>query len=81
MVFEFGALDSQTLLGGMESLWISVIENQGFHYGYVTESDKQNTLTLFQSLFNPQDEEWQKSVLKKGIDALTEALSNLEKHY
>jgi hypothetical protein len=79
MVFEFGTKNSQTLLGGMESLWISVIENQGFHYGYQTDVDKQKTLTLFQSLFNPQDEAWQKAVLEQGDEALFEALRNLEK--
>jgi hypothetical protein len=79
MVFEFGTKDSQTLLGGMESLWISVIENQGFHFGYETEADKQNTLRLFESLFKPQDEDWQKAVLLQGEEALSEALRNLEK--
>ncbi len=80
MVFEFGTKDSQTLLGGMESLWISVIENQGFHYGYVAEADKQIIGTLFESLFNPQNNAWQKSVLEHGNQALTDALGNLEKN-
>ena len=80
MVFEFGAMDSQTLLGGMESLWIAVLENQGFHHGYATEADKQNTRRLFESLFNPPDEVWQKAVLTQGEEALSEALGNLEKN-
>ncbi len=80
MVFEFGTKDSQTLLGGMESFWISVIENQGFHFGYKTDEDKQNTRVLFESLFNPQDEAWRRAVLEQGQEALTEALRNLEKN-
>lgn len=81
MVFEFGTKDSQTLLGGMESLWISVIENQGFHYGYISDEDKQNTRHLFESLFNPQDKAWQKVVIERGEAELVEALSNLENNY
>ncbi len=78
MVFEFGTMDSQTLLGGMESLWILVIENQGFHYGYKTEADKQNTRRLLESLFNPQDVDWQNAVLEQGEQALSKAVINLE---
>lgn len=81
MVFEFGTRDSQTLLGGLESLWISVIENQGHHYGYKTADDERRTQDLFQSLFNPQDTTWQRDVLKQGEQALTEALFQLEAHF
>ncbi len=81
MVYEFGTRDSQTLLGGLESLWISVIENQGHHYGYKTSRDERQTQDLFQSLFNPQDTTWQREVLAQGEQALTEALFQLEAHF
>lgn len=79
MVFEFGTLDSQTLMGGLLSLWISVIENQGHHFGYASSEDEQKVQKLFELLFNPQNVEWQKTVLTQGLEALKQSLQNLEK--
>ncbi len=79
MVFEFGTLDSQTLSGGLLSLWISVIENQGHHFGYASAEDEQSTQKLFEMLFNPQDMIWQRAVLTQGLEALKQSLQNLQK--
>lgn len=79
MVFEFGTLDSHTILGGMKSLWISVIENQGHHYGYATTEDQSKIQKLFGELFNPQDETWQKTVLDQGLRELEKSLQALER--
>ena len=79
MVFEFGTMDSQTLLGGLKSLWISVIENQGHHYGYATTEDQIKINQLFAELFNPQDEQWQKQILEQGLRELEKSLQALEK--
>jgi hypothetical protein len=79
MVFEFGTMDSQHLWGGLNSLWISVIENQGTHYGYSSLEDEKMTQRLFEQLFNPQDFNWQQTVLEKGTQELLQSLSHLEK--
>lgn len=79
MVFEFGTMDSHTLFGGMKSLWISVIENQGHHFGYQTTEDEEKIKQLFSELFNPQEETWQRQVLEQGLRELEKSLQALEK--
>lgn len=78
MVFEFGTMNSQTLTGGLLSLWTSVLENQGHQFGYASPQDEKSTQKLFEKLFNPQDVNWQKSVLTQGLSALTMSLQQLE---
>ncbi len=77
MVFEFGTMDSQTLAGGLKSLWITMIENQGANYGYQTVSDQLKTRQLFEELFNPQDYQWQQKVLEQGSRELQKSLEHL----
>lgn len=70
MVFEFGTLDSQTISGGLKSLWTSTLENQGYHYGYGTNHDRRVIRRRFEKLFNPQDSFWQKKVAEQGVQQL-----------
>lgn len=70
ITFEFGTMDSQTIRGGLKSLWTSVLENQGRHYGYVLEKDKQLIDRHYQALFNPPSPQWQQRVLQTAADSL-----------
>lgn len=76
MVYEYGTMDSQTLKGGLKSLWAFTKENQGHYHGYKTIFTKEQTEKQFEELFNPQDLEWQKSVLKQANDSIENALTN-----
>ena len=38
--FEYGTLDSQTTLGAIKSLQISVLENQGVQHGWASPADQ-----------------------------------------
>lgn len=73
MVFEFGTLDSQTLSGGLASLWTSVLENQLRFYGAASPHDKEIVKKRYEMLFNPQDINWQKAVIEQGFSALRKA--------
>lgn len=79
MVFEFGTMDSQTLLGGLRSLWISVTENQGFYRGFKSHDDQLEIEKEFTTLFNSQDDLWRQQTLSQGLEALVNALENLIK--
>ena len=66
MVFEFGTMDSQTIIGSFQSLKNMVYENQGFQYGYIDEASKARTEKQFMDMFNPSSEEWRTRVLQKS---------------
>ncbi len=70
MTFEFGTMDSQTIIGGFYSLRNMIFENQGFHYGYKDENSKKLIQSDFLEMFNPSDPEWRKKVITDGTSTL-----------
>lgn len=78
MTYEFGTMDSQTLIGGLRSLWMTVLDNQGHQNGYLSKEDAKQSLKDFEKLFNPQSEEWQKAILNGGNEAFDKTLKNFE---
>jgi hypothetical protein len=78
MTFEFGTMDSQTILGGLTSLWITAVENQGHQHGYALDEDQSNVRDSFELLFNPQDEAWQRAVMTQSEEALTTTLKRFQ---
>lgn len=77
MVFEFGTLNSQKISGGLKSLWASILENQGYHHGFGTKHDRRLIRRRFEQLFNPQDKQWQQSVVDQGTEQLLSAYAKL----
>lgn len=76
LTFEYGTLDSQTLLGSIKSLYRIVKENQAYHFGC---DDCQNVQNDFDEMFNPSERKWQDDILKetdKGIASLIELLKH-----
>ncbi len=71
MTFEFGTLDSQTILGGFKSLRNMIYENQGFHYGYKNSQSEKRAKKLFKEMFNPSDLNWREKVFRQSKEALT----------
>ncbi len=70
MTFEFGTMDSQTIMGGFYSLRNMIYENQGVHHGYKTENDKDTVKKDFLDMFNPSDQSWRQKVLSQGTETL-----------
>ena len=66
MTFEFGTMNSQTILGGFFSLRNLVFENQGFHHGYADQSSEKKIKKDFLDMFNPPDKEWRDQMITKG---------------
>lgn len=73
-VFEYGTLDSQKVLGSIESLRRMVLENQGFHNGYADVDSQKEANELFQEMFFPHDEVWKQSILRQTKDLLAPLL-------
>ncbi len=77
MVFEFGTMNSQTIRGGLRSLWASILENQGYHNGFGTKHDRKLIRKKFEELFNPQNAKWQHEVATQGTEQLLNAYNKL----
>lgn len=78
MAFEFGTMDSQTLKGGLFSLWTSTLENQGFHNGYLSPQDEIQVRANYEALFNPQDYRWQVSIVAQAIDTMNTTMNRFK---
>lgn len=63
MVFEYGTLDSQTTVGSIKSLHITLLENQGFNYGYKSENDKSEIQNNFKEMYFPKSAAWRTKVI------------------
>lgn len=72
ITFEFGTLNSQTIMGGFYSLRNSIYENQGHLYGYVNKSSEVEAKKDFMEMFNPSDPLWRDQVHKTGLKSLSE---------
>lgn len=71
MTFEFGTMDSQTILGGFLSLKNMIYENQGFQFGYVDDQSREKTERDFLEMFNPSEPAWREKAVKDGAEALS----------
>ena len=65
VVFEFGTMNSQTVLGSIESLRRMVLENQFYYRPSFQDSDNEQVQKLFLDMFNPQDENFRKSAVRQ----------------
>lgn len=65
IVFEYGTMDSQKILGSIESLRRMVLENQGAHFGFQNEASKGEVKNLFEDMFFPQSEQWKANILNQ----------------
>ncbi len=63
-VFEYGTMDSQTTLGALKSLHVTVLENQGVQHGYATPADRERIRRDYREMFYPSSPAWR----TKAID-------------
>ena len=52
-VFEYGTMDSQTTLGAIKSLHVTLMENQGFQHGYASAADEARIKHDYREMFYP----------------------------
>ncbi len=79
MTFEFGTMDSQTILGGFYSLRNLIRENQGFQYGYKSDDAEKKIKKDFMEMFNPSDKAWREKVVNSGSSTLNTVLDRFSK--
>ncbi|QIA07208.1 M14 family metallopeptidase [Draconibacterium halophilum] len=79
MVLEFGTLNTGTTVGAVKSAHISIVENQGFHYGYKSEKDSLNALAGYYEMFYPPSEKWRSNALTVSQEMMGNIWENFQK--
>jgi hypothetical protein len=62
-VFEYGTMNSQTTLGSIKSLHVTMLENQGAQFGYASAGDEAKIRRDYQEMFNPSSSAWRTKVI------------------
>jgi hypothetical protein len=63
MTFEYGTLDSQTTVGSIKSIHLTLLENQGFNFGYKSDKDKNEVEKNFREMYFPSSPAWRTKVI------------------
>ncbi|PKL16002.1 MAG: hypothetical protein CVV49_18465 [Spirochaetae bacterium HGW-Spirochaetae-5] len=74
MAFEYGTLDSQTTVGSIKSLHITLLENQGFNYGYKSDKDKSEVQKNFREMYFPSSPAWRTKVISDSRAIMKDVL-------
>jgi hypothetical protein len=75
MAFEFGTMDSQTLLGSMDSIHNMVLENQGFHNGFDHPRLGCIVRGRFSEMFYPSSDGWRSETIRSSKTLLDKTLN------
>ena len=78
MLMEYGTLNTGKTTGLVLSGYISIIENQGFHYGYKSKKDSIKVKELFHEMFYPPSEKWRTNAIVVGKEMMQSAIKNFE---
>jgi hypothetical protein len=68
MTSEYGTMDSQTTLGSIDSLKVTIMENQAFHYGGRSKSDVAKAKERFREMYYPSSELWRFEILRQTAE-------------
>lgn len=76
MLLEYGTLNSQSTVGSIKSLHISVLENQGTQFGYKSVEDSIKIKNNYMQMFNPSSEMWRTKIMNDSKVILKQAIKN-----
>lgn len=76
MTFEYGTMNSHTTLGAIKSLHVTILENQGHHYGYASKADEVRVKSNFLEMYYPTSPSWRMKVMEDTRKLLKSALEN-----
>ena len=78
MTFEYGTIGSDTMVGSLDSLYRTKLENQGFQYGFANETSKRVVAERFLALYTPPSPAWRARVEEQARASLPLMLQRLE---
>ncbi|MEI6141316.1 MAG: M14 family metallopeptidase [Mariniphaga sp.] len=76
--FEYGTLNSQTTMGSIHSLHNMILENEGFHYGYLTDQSKEQVQENFREMYYPSSLSWRSKVINDSRKMMAATLKNFQ---
>lgn len=74
--FEYGTMDSQTTLGAIKSLHVTVLENQGAQHGYASAQDETKIRHDYREMFYPSSPDWRAKVVRDSRAMFQAVLAN-----
>jgi hypothetical protein len=74
IAFEYGTLNSQSIIGSIGSLHNMILENQGFHHGYENSQTENLVKYRFREMFFPSSEIWRSQIMKQTSEILPELI-------
>lgn len=77
MTFEFGTLDSQTMLGAIKSIQTMVAENQAFQFGCDSDASRREVAEMFMEMFYPKSTAWRSNAIEQFKSVLDELIPKL----
>lgn len=77
MAFEYGTMNSQTMMGSIKSLHTTLLENQGYIHGYSSPEDEQKIKAAFVEMYYPSSPEWRVKVITDSRAVFSATLENL----
>lgn len=78
MTLEFGTMNSHTTIGSIKSLHIMLMENQGIHYGYQSEEDREKINRLIREMYYPASKEWKSEIIRISRKLLPGAIKRFQ---
>jgi hypothetical protein len=78
MSFEYGTLDTDTLLGSIDALYRVKLENQGFHFGYADAFSQSEIERLFLEGYLPSSAAWREQVIAQAAESLPKILTRIQ---
>lgn len=68
MTAEYGTMDSQTTMGSIKSLKITIMENQAANQGGKSESDFKEAKANFREMYYPSSPEWRSEIMRQTAE-------------
>lgn len=78
MLLEFGTLNTGSTMGAVKSAHISIVENQGAHYGYKSQKDSLKALAGYYEMFYPPSGKWRSNALTVSKEMMGEIWENFQ---
>lgn len=78
MLMEFGTLNTSTTVGAVKSAHISIVENQGAHYGYKSAQDSLKVKAGYYEMFYPPSEKWRTNAIEVSKKMIGDIFENFE---
>jgi len=65
VILEYGTMNSQTTMGSLKSIYIMILENQGYQYRFENKEDKEKVKNDLLEMYYPSSNEWRCHIIEE----------------